>query len=134
MVLSRLREPWALALLATVAIAAGGILALADHPQAADAVWAAVTAIVLVPLALDVGRSVLRRDPGVDAIALLAMAAALAMGEYLAGAVVSLMLSGGNALEDYAAGRAKRELRSLLEHAPRVAHRYTPVGPGGDRR
>jgi heavy metal translocating P-type ATPase len=103
-------------------------VALADHPQAADTVWAAVTAIVLVPLALDVGRSLLRRDPGVDAIALLAMGAALAMGEYLAGAVVALMLSGGNALEDYAAGRAKRELRSLLEHAPRVAHRYTPSG------
>jgi heavy metal translocating P-type ATPase len=64
----------------------------------------------------------------VDAIALLAMVAALAMGEYLAGAVVALMLSGGNALEDYAAGKAKRELRSLLEHAPRVAHRYADSG------
>jgi len=126
--LRRLREPRALALVAAVAIAAGGVLALTDHARAADAVWAAATALVLVPLSLDVGRSLLRRDPGVDAIALLAMVAALAMGEYLAGAVVALMLSGGNALEDYAAGRAKRELRSLLEHAPRVAHRYADSG------
>jgi heavy metal translocating P-type ATPase len=127
-VLSRLRQPWVLALLSAAAIAAGGILALTDHARAADAVWAVATAIVLVPLAIGVGRSLLRRDPGVDTIALLAMAAALAMGEYLAGAVVALMLSGGNALEDYAAGRAKRELRSLLEHAPRVAHRYSGSG------
>jgi heavy metal translocating P-type ATPase len=126
--LRRLREPWVLALLATVGIAVGGALALAGNASAADAVWAVVTAIVLVPLAVDVGRSLMRGDPGVDAIALLAMATALAMGEYLAGAVVALMLSGGNALEGYAAGRAKRELRSLLEHAPRVAHRYADSG------
>jgi heavy metal translocating P-type ATPase len=128
MLIRRLREPRALAMVAAVAIAAGGVLALTDHARAADAVWAAATALVVVPLSLDVGRSLLRRDPGVDAIALLAMVAALAMGEYLAGAVVALMLSGGNALEVYAAGRAKRELRSLLEHAPRVAHRYADSG------
>ena len=113
-----------LAAAATVAIAVGGVLALGDHPGAADAVWAGMTAVILVPLTIDVARSLLRRDPGVDAIALLAMAAALIMGQYLAGAVVGLMLSGGNALEDYAAGRARRELRALLEHAPKFAHRY----------
>ncbi|HSL64602.1 MAG TPA: heavy metal translocating P-type ATPase, partial [Gaiellaceae bacterium] len=47
----------------------------------------------------------------------------LALGEYLAGAVVALMLAGGNALESYAAGRARRELRALVERAPRVALR-----------
>ena len=41
----------------------------------------------------------MRRDVGVDAIALVSMAGALALGEYLAGAVVALMLAGGNALE-----------------------------------
>ena len=44
----------------------------------------------------------LRRDVGVDAIALVSMAGALALGEYLAGAVVALMLAGGNALEERA--------------------------------
>ena len=53
-----------------------------------------------------------------------AMATALALGEYLAGAVVGLMLSGGNALEAVAAGRARRELRTLVERAPRIAHRH----------
>ena len=105
------------------AIGAGGILHLASEPEAGDAVWAVATAVVLVPLAWSVGKSLLRGDVGVDAIALVAMAAALVLGEYLAGAVVGLMLAGGNALEDYAAGRARRELSSLVARAPRIAHR-----------
>jgi heavy metal translocating P-type ATPase len=105
------------------AIGAGSLLHLASEPEAGDAVWAGATAVVLVPLAWSVGKSLLRGDVGVDAIALVAMAAALALDEYLAGAVVGLMLAGGNALEDYAAGRARRELSSLVARAPRIAHR-----------
>ena len=88
-----------------------------------DAVWAGTVAVMLVPLTWSVARALLRGDFGVDVIALLAMAGALATGEYLAGAVVALMLSGGNALEDVGAGRARRELTALLERAPRIAHR-----------
>ena len=78
---------------------------------------------MLVPLTWEVARALLRGDIGVDVIALLAMASALAAGEQLAGAIVALMLSGGNALEDYAAGRARRDLTALLERAPHVARR-----------
>jgi heavy metal translocating P-type ATPase len=113
-----------LAVIVIVAIAAGGVLHLLDRPEAGDAVWAAGTLLVLVPLTVSVARTLLGGGVGVDAIALLAMAVAVLLGEYLAGAVVGLMLSGGNTLEDYAAGRAKRELRSLLQRAPRSAHRY----------
>ena len=42
------------------------------------------------------------------------------VGEYLAALVVCLMLTGGEALEDFAAGRAKKDLSALLERAPRV--------------
>jgi heavy metal translocating P-type ATPase len=105
------------------AIGVGGLLHLASEPEAGDAVWGVATAVVLVPLAWSVGRSLLHRDIGVDAIALVAMAASLALGEYLAGAVVGLMLAGGNALEDYAAGHARRELRSLVARAPVSAQR-----------
>ena len=106
-----------------VAIGVGGLLHLLSESVAGDAVWAIATAVVLIPLAWTVGRCVLHGDVGVDAIALVAMAASLALGEYLAGAVVGLMLAGGNALEDSAAGRARRELSSLVGRAPRVAHR-----------
>jgi len=75
---------------------------------------------MLVPLSWSVARRLARRDIGVDAIALVAMAGALALGEYLAGAVVALMLVGGSALEASASRRARRELRALLERMPRI--------------
>jgi heavy metal translocating P-type ATPase len=100
----------------------GGIVLFAlDERRAADWLWAATTALLLVPLALSVFRSLLRRDVGVDAIALVAMTGALALGEYLAGAVIAVMLAGGNALEEAANRRARRELTALVERAPRVA-------------
>jgi heavy metal translocating P-type ATPase len=100
----------------------GGVgLAALDQHRAADWLWAATTAMLLVPLTWSVLRSLLRRDVGVDAIALVSMTGALALGEYLAGAVVALMLAGGNALEEAANRRARRELTKLVERAPRSA-------------
>jgi heavy metal translocating P-type ATPase len=112
-----------LAFAALGALAVGASLNAAGRQSAGSAVWAVATAAILLPLALNVVRSLLRRDVGVDAIALVAIASALALGEYLAGAVVALMLAGGNALEEYASGRARRELTRLLERMPRIAHR-----------
>ncbi|MGH2995183.1 MAG: HAD-IC family P-type ATPase, partial [Gaiellaceae bacterium] len=112
-----------LALGALLAIGVGGLLHLLSRPDAGDAVWAVSTAIILLPLTWSVARTLARRDVGVDAIALVAMAGSLALGQYLAGAVVGLMLAGGNALEASAARRARRELRALVERAPRIAHR-----------
>ena len=87
---------------ALVAVLGGVALAALDHHRPADWLWAATTAMLLVPLTWSVLRSLLRGDVGVDAIALVSMAGALALGEYLAGAVVALMLAGGNALEESA--------------------------------
>ena len=110
--------------LTVAGLAAGGLAWLADHRGAAHQLWAITTALVLLPLLLNILASLRRGEIGVDAIALLAMAGALAFGEYLAGAVVALMLSGGEMLEIYAAGRARKELSSLVERVPRVVHRY----------
>ena len=106
---------------ALVAVLGGVALAALDHHRPADWLWAATTAMLLVPLTWSVLRSLLRGDVGVDAIALVSMAGALALGEYLAGAVVALMLAGGNALEESANRRARRELTKLVERAPRSA-------------
>jgi heavy metal translocating P-type ATPase len=112
-----------LPLVTAVAIAAGAGAHLLDAPGAADAFWVAAIAIALVPLTWSVAGSLHRGDVGVDAIALLAMVGALALGELLAGAVIALMLAGGNALEAAASTRARRELTALLRRAPRIAHR-----------
>ncbi|MDX2204702.1 MAG: heavy metal translocating P-type ATPase [Hyphomicrobiaceae bacterium] len=109
--------------IALAALASGGLLALAGYPAAASAAWSAGTVPVALALLLAILRDLAQGRVGVDAIALLAMSAALAMGESLAGAVVALMYSGGNLLEDFAVARAERELRALVDRAPRVAHR-----------
>lgn len=109
--------------LTLLAIAAGGALALAGAPGPAGVVWFGVTAVVCVELAVSIVVDLLHRRAGVDVIALLAMLGALALGAHLVGAVIAVMLTGGRALEEHAAGRARRELTALLEAAPRVAHR-----------
>lgn len=70
-------------------------------------------------------RDVMRGRWGIDVLAIMAIAATIAVGEYWASLVIVLMLSGGEALEDYAEYRATRELTSLLKNAPHVAHRVT---------
>ena len=60
---------------------------------------------------------------GVDAVAFVSMSGALVLGQNLAGIVVAIMYSGGNLLEDFAVARAERDLRSLIDRAPKVAHR-----------
>lgn len=112
-----------LALFSLSTIVLGALLFLIVSPGAGRLVWALSIALALIPLSYSVARSLLRGDVGVDVIALVSMGGSLVLGEYLAGAVIALMLSGGNALEALAVRRARRELTSLLERAPKVAHR-----------
>lgn len=121
-------SPRALAASALGGLLIGAALALASAQDAANAVWAAVIVLLLIPETSAVYRTLRAGRIGVDSIALLAMVTALALQEFLAGAVVALMLSGGNALEDWAEGRSREELKSLLDRAPRTAHRV--VGGG----
>ncbi|MDN4596794.1 heavy metal translocating P-type ATPase [Leifsonia virtsii] len=61
---------------------------------------------------------------GVDLLAIVAIVATVVVGELAAAIIVVLMLAGGEALEDYANRRARRELDALLRRDPRTAHRY----------
>ena len=65
---------------------------------------------------------------GIDVLAIIAIVATVAVGEYVASLIVVLMLTGGQALEDYAEGAAERELTLLLDREPREAHRLEPDG------
>jgi heavy metal translocating P-type ATPase len=119
-------------------LATGGVLTWMGRPDAANVAWAVTTAVALVSLLRDVVIGLLRRQPGVDVIALLAMGGSLALEEYLAGAVIALMLASGEALEAFADRRAHRELSALLDRAPRTVSRYEgndlverPVGEVG---
>ena len=83
-----------LAVTALVAVLVGGLLHLVGLKPAGDGLWAVAVAVMLVPLGWSVLRSLARGDVGVDAIALVSMAGALALGQYAAGAVIALMLAG----------------------------------------
>ncbi len=75
-----------------------------------------------IPLIITIVQSMIRRQFGVDLIAIVAIVSSAVLGEYLAGAVILLMLSGGEALESYALHRARKDLTALVERAPRTAH------------
>ncbi|WP_225851073.1 heavy metal translocating P-type ATPase [Streptomyces sp. HPF1205] len=105
------------------ALAAGGVAWLAGARSAADACWAAGTVAAIVPAVAWVLHALRRGRAGVDLIAVLALAGTLATGEYLAGALIALMLATGRWLDAAAERRASHDLRHLLEHAPRSARR-----------
>ncbi len=107
-----------------VGILTGAALRIGGSPDAANVAWGVTTAVGILPLAWETVQGLIHRRAGVDLIALLAMAGSLAVDEYLAGAVIALMLSSGQALEAYADRRAHRELSSLLERAPQRVSRY----------
>ncbi len=109
-------------------IIAGFAAYLLGRPEIADGAWAAATVIALIPLTFVVARSLYSGKLGVDIIALIAMAGSLYLGQYLAGAVIALMLSGGQVLEEYAESRARKELSSLLGRTPQTVNRL--VGSG----
>ena len=96
---------------------------LAGHGTWSVWLWAAGTIPVVIGLAGSMTRDLLAGRLGVDAVAFVSMSAALLLGQPLEGVVVSVMYAGGNLLEDFAVARAERDLKSLVDRAPRVAHR-----------
>lgn len=75
-----------------------------------------------IPLIYETVKEVLKKNYGADVIAVLAIVTSLLLKEYLAGAIIIIMLSGGRTLEDFALQNASDALRKLAENAPRVAH------------
>ena len=83
----------------------------------------AVLALGGVPLVFTLSRKLLAREFGSDLLAGISIVTSVILGEYLVGCVVVLMLSGGEALEEFAKGRASSVLDSLAKRMPQIAHR-----------
>jgi heavy metal translocating P-type ATPase len=115
----------ALLLITLLGLVLGAAAFWAGHHDAANWAWIAATVPVVMALAASIVRDLMAGRMGVDAIALLAMSGALALGQSLAGIVVAIMYTGGTLLEDFAVARAERNLKSLVDRAPRLAHRRT---------
>ena len=102
-----------------------GLRLAATAPRMQAAPLLAVLAAGGAPLVWDLARKALRGQFGADLLAALSIVTSVLLGEYLAGALVVLMLSGGEALEHYAVGRASSVLQALAKRMPSVAHRRT---------
>ena len=123
--IARLRpliEP-VLVVLTVGALAAGGIAWLTGWREVADGCWIAGTVLAVLPALVWVAVALRRGRLGVDVIAVLALVGTLLVHEYLAGALIAVMLAGGRALDAAATRRASHDLRALLERAPRFARR-----------
>ena len=94
-------------------------LLLPSHVSDALALIAALAGGI--PIIIVGVSALLHRDLDVDFLASIAIIAALIIGQYLAAAVVVLMLSGGAILEDYTARRTSRAIEKLVESAPKIA-------------
>jgi cation transport ATPase len=99
-----------------------------DRPVSTYLIWSVATAPVAAVLAISIFHDLIIGRLGIDAIALVAMVASIAMGEPLAGTVVAMMYSGANLLENYARGKAERELRSLRDRSPKIVPRREAKG------
>jgi heavy metal translocating P-type ATPase len=75
-----------------------------------------------LPLLYDLARKILERDFGSDLLGGIAIATSVLLGEYLAGAIIVLMLAGGQTLESYALRSASSVLASLAKRMPSIAH------------
>jgi heavy metal translocating P-type ATPase len=113
-------------------LVAGGLAWLAGAAGVADGGWLVSAAFGLGYALWSAVDGIRHGRLGVDVIALLALAGAIAVRELLAAAVISVMLASGRALEAWAARRARQELSALLDRAPRTARRYRDgsVGDG----
>lgn len=89
-----------------------------------DLIWGVAAGLVLAALLSEIVTSLLRGEVGLDLVAGLSISAALAFGETLAAGVVALMYAGGQLLEDFAANRARADMRALLARVPKTALRY----------
>lgn len=120
-----IRSPRAALAVASIGVIIAGLVLKLVQPAWAPTVWLVGLIITGAPI---VWRTVLEARHGhwaTDVVAVLAIIGAVLLRQPIAGLVIVLMRSGGEALEDYAAGRASAALRELEAAAPRIAHRLS---------
>jgi len=101
------------------------VILLMVSGQEGIARWTASLYALAVAAYLAVGmvRRLMGGTWGIDILAVTAIVSTVLVGEFVASMIIVLMMAGGTALEDFAAGRAKAELTALLERVPQTAHR-----------
>src|SRR3989338_2690720 len=110
-----------LSLTVTIGLWAGGFRW--DHE-----VGVALLVLTGFPVVVHTVRGMFRGHFASDVVATLAILAAVALQQPIAGLVIVLMQTGGELLERYAEGRASAAVRELEAQAPQRAHRVPVAG------
>lgn len=109
----------AILIIALVAV----VLQYVFHWQlAAQVLVSVVGGLIAISMFIGMIKTLRSGQYGVDLLAIMAVVATLSVSEYWAAMVILVMLTGGDALEDYAAQKANSELKSLLDNSPQIAH------------
>ncbi len=119
------RKTTVIAVIAVAAITVHLFLRFVFHASPRTCQIPLLATLVLggIPLVYDLLKKTFRFEFGSDLLAGISIVTSMLLGEYLAGAIVVLMLSGGEALESYALRNASSVLRALAKRMPSVAHR-----------
>lgn len=130
-------RPWgSMASPGAVASSAGGAANGALHiPVLGDpGVGQWITIVLVLIIVIDTVRGMIddlrHGQVGVDLLAVMAMLSTVAVHEYWAAWAVTLMITSGEAIEEYAQSKAERNLTALVEAAPRTAHVVNLPGVG----
>ncbi len=81
-----------------------------------------------IPMVWQLLKKLVKREFGSDLLAGVSIITAILLHEYLVAAIVVLMISGGEALEEFATARASSVLDALARRMPSVAHRKEANG------
>lgn len=121
----------------TTIIALFALLCIAVHLYLRYGMQASTTAYTVplyltllvggLPLVAELALKALKREFGSDLLGGIAIITSVLLGEYLAGSIIVLMLSGGEALESYALASASSVLAALAKRVPSIAHRKTGI-------
>jgi heavy metal translocating P-type ATPase len=121
-----------IAVFSVVVLGAGLAVRVGGDRVLAGNIWLAGLVLAGAPLVWRTLRGIARGQFASDIVATLAIVGAVLLAEPVAGLVVVLMQSGGEALERYAEGRASAAVRALEQDAPRIAHRLRDAGGAVD--
>lgn len=105
-----------------IASVIGLIVDLSGAHTAAHWILGVTALVIAIPLLKGMWDDFSAGSYGIDVLALTAIVTAVILHEYWAAMVIVLMLTGGEALEDFAEHRSKTELDALLARAPQQAH------------
>ncbi|PST48476.1 heavy metal translocating P-type ATPase [Bifidobacterium callitrichos] len=123
--------PWAVAAVSHAGgVASSNAVPFPPDPSIGQWVVVALVAYTVVDTVRGMIDDIRHGQVGVDLLAVMALLSTLAVGEYWASWAVVLMITSGEAIEEYAQSKAEHSLTTLLQAAPRTAHISNMPGIG----